>query len=245
MPAAPAPHVRFGNQCPIVNTEEGDTSWITPMRSVAWPRGVGNKIPMSSRTVRDAVGDRVDQQRLEEPPGAGTTCAYAVGERLSCDLAQAGWLERAALQKPRISRLRRGSSSSSSGRTAGLPGPGVAGSRLPRRKSSSRNPDGLAGRAGSIPRSRSWGENRSCSASASMLRRGRRSERPRSAVGRDRPGVWAWPAAGGSPRVVMSFSEIKAATGQHPPRSRPGPRRGGAWPAWDGPGDRASACPGP
>src|SRR5271157_911255 len=47
-------------------------------------------------TVRDAVGDRVDQQRPEEPPGSGATARAWSGKRVSCDLAQAGWLERAA-----------------------------------------------------------------------------------------------------------------------------------------------------
>src|SRR5271157_6634704 len=47
-------------------------------------------------TVRDAVGDRVDQQRFEEPPGPGATARARSGKRVSCDLAQAGWLEPAA-----------------------------------------------------------------------------------------------------------------------------------------------------
>src|SRR5271166_3385128 len=47
-------------------------------------------------TVRDAVGDRVDQQRFEKPPGTGATARAWSGKRVSCDLAQAGWLERAA-----------------------------------------------------------------------------------------------------------------------------------------------------
>ena len=47
-------------------------------------------------TVRHAVGDRVDQQRFEEPPGSGTTAPARSGKRVSCDLAQAGWLERTA-----------------------------------------------------------------------------------------------------------------------------------------------------
>src|SRR5208337_4043084 len=42
-------------------------------------------------TVRDAVGDRVDQQRFEEPPGTGATARAWSGKRVSCDLAQAGW----------------------------------------------------------------------------------------------------------------------------------------------------------
>src|SRR5271157_5210933 len=40
------------------------------------------------RTVRDAVGDRVDQQRFEEPPGTGATARAWSGKRVSCDLAQ-------------------------------------------------------------------------------------------------------------------------------------------------------------
>ncbi len=47
-------------------------------------------------TVRDAVGARVDQQRFEVPPGSGATASAWSGKRVSCDLAQTGWLERAA-----------------------------------------------------------------------------------------------------------------------------------------------------
>jgi len=47
-------------------------------------------------TVRDAVGDRVDRQRREEPAGAGQASGSRSGDRVSRGLAQAGWLERAA-----------------------------------------------------------------------------------------------------------------------------------------------------
>src|SRR5271157_2426126 len=47
-------------------------------------------------TIRDAVGDRVDQQRFEEPPRSGAIASAWTGKRVSCDPAQTGWLERAA-----------------------------------------------------------------------------------------------------------------------------------------------------
>src|SRR5271169_4695746 len=47
-------------------------------------------------TVCNAVGDRVDQQWFEEPPGSGATASARSWKRVSCDPAQAGWLERAA-----------------------------------------------------------------------------------------------------------------------------------------------------
>src|SRR5271166_3400105 len=47
-------------------------------------------------TVRNEVGDRVDQQWFEEPPGFGATASAWSGKRISCDPAQASWLERTA-----------------------------------------------------------------------------------------------------------------------------------------------------
>ena len=48
------------------------TRWSSPTRIIAWLGGVGNKRLRCSRSgTRDACGDRVDQQRLEESAGIG------------------------------------------------------------------------------------------------------------------------------------------------------------------------------
>ena len=70
MAAEPASNVRFGNSARSSTPTKDAMSWSTPTRSRLADRR-GNKKPSLQATVRHAVGDRVDQQRSEEPPGAG------------------------------------------------------------------------------------------------------------------------------------------------------------------------------
>ena len=84
---------------PARSTRRGTaaTRWISVTRIIAWLGGGGNKRPRCSRSgTRDALGHRVDQQRLEESAGFEAAEGARARERVPCDPAQSGRLERAA-----------------------------------------------------------------------------------------------------------------------------------------------------
>ena len=72
------------------------TRWSSPTRTIAWLGGGGNKRLRCSRSGTRRVGHRVDQQRLEESAGIGAAEGAGSRERVPCDPAQSGGLERAA-----------------------------------------------------------------------------------------------------------------------------------------------------
>ncbi len=97
MPASACSECPFRKQCPIEKTRDGKFT-LDIQRQGASARGTsrGRGDRGVPGALRAAVGDRVDQQRLEESSRPGPFASARSRERVPCDPSQSGRLERAA-----------------------------------------------------------------------------------------------------------------------------------------------------
>ena len=86
----------FRNACPINKTRDGRYTMEFSDKDHRLAGRRRNKNSGVYRAVRATLGDRVDQQRLEESAGFGSAEGARARECVPCDPAQSGRLERAA-----------------------------------------------------------------------------------------------------------------------------------------------------
>ena len=97
MPASACAECPFRKQCPIENTRDGKfTLEFTDKERRLAGRRVEEATEVFKERYAPRVGDRVDQQRLEESSGTGPFASPWSGECVPCDPAQSRGLERAA-----------------------------------------------------------------------------------------------------------------------------------------------------